>query len=346
MNEAAKTIRFHKTGGPDVLRVEEVRLPQLKGNEVLVRVRAIALSRMDLLWREGSYFEQAEFPAQIGYDAAGVVESVGPAVKALKVGDWVSTFPNVSLLDYAAHGEKIVYPESALLVYPDSLTPVQAAAVNTGLFTAYFGLLEIAHVRKHQNVVITAASSSMGIAAIQMTKALRAHSIAVTRSEGKKQDLVEAGADQVIVAGSEDVQEMILDMTEGLGAEVIYDAVAGPGLEELVWATSRSGHVIIYGHLGAMDSETSLPLGACFLRAIKVHAGFRVFDFTGHRRLGLPAKTEAVDRAKRLICDGLGSKLFSAKIDRVFSGLDQYAAAHRYMESNRQIGKIVISLPG
>jgi NADPH:quinone reductase-like Zn-dependent oxidoreductase len=346
MNETAKAIRFHKPGAPDVLRVEEVRLPELKGNEVLIRVRAIALSRLDLLWREGAYFEEAEFPAKIGYDAAGVVEAVGPTVKTLKVGDRVSTFPASSLLDYAAHGETIVYPESALLVYPDSLTPVQAAAVNTGLFTAYFAFLETAHVRKHQNVVITAASSSMGIAAIQMTKALRAHSIAVTRSEAKKQDLVEAGADHLIVAGSEDVQEMILDMTEGLGAKVIYDAVAGPGLEELVWATSRSGHVFIYGHLGAMESETSLPLGACFLRAIKVHGGFRIFDFTGHRRLGLPAQTEAVERAKKFICDGLGSKLFTAKIDRVFCGLDEYVAAHRYMETNRQTGKVVIALPG
>ena len=346
MNETAKAIRFHKTGGPDVLRVEEVRLPQLKGNEVLIRVEAIALSRLDLLWREGSYFEEAEFPARIGYDAAGVVEAVGPIVKTLKVGDCVSTFPAVSLLDYAAHGETIVYPESALLVYPDSLTPVQAAAVNTGLFTAYFALRESAHLRKHQNVIITAATSSMGIAAIQMAKALRVHSIAVTRSEAKKQDLVDAGADYVIVAGSEDVQERILDVTEGLGAELIYDAVAGPGLEELIWATSRSGHVIIYGHLGAMESETSLPLGACFLRAIKVHGGFRIFDFTGHRRLGLPTRTEAVERAKKFICDGLGSKLFRAKIDRVFSGLNEYVAAHRYMESNRQIGKIVISLDG
>jgi NADPH:quinone reductase-like Zn-dependent oxidoreductase len=312
MNNFAKAIRFHKTGGPDVLRVEEEQLPQLKGNEVLIRVRAIALSRLDLLWREGSYFEEAEFPAKIGYDAAGVVESLGPEVRTLKVGDRVSTFPAVSLLDYAAHRETIAYPESALLVYPDSLTPVQAAAVNTGLFTAYFALRETAGLRKHQNVVITAASSAMGIAAIQMAKALRAQSIAVTRSEAKKRALLEAGADRVIVAGIEDVQETILDLTEGLGAEVIYDAVAGPGLEELIWAVSRSGHVVIYGHLGAMESETSLPLGACFLRAIKVHGGFRIFDFTGHRRLGLPAKVEAVERAKKFICDGLASKLFTA----------------------------------
>jgi NADPH:quinone reductase-like Zn-dependent oxidoreductase len=222
---------------------------------------------------------------------------------------------------------------------------VQAAAVNTGLFTAYFALVELAQLRRQQHVVISAASSSMGIAAIQMAKAVGAKSIAVTRSEEKKDALVEAGADHVIVAGSEDVQAAIIELTEGLGAEVIYDAVAGPGLEELIWATKRSGHVIVYGQLGAMERATSLPLGACFLRAIKVHGGFRVFDFTGNARLGLQAKTEAVERAKIFVSDGLASKRFSAKIDNVFFGLDEYAAAHRYMETNNQIGKVVISLP-
>ena len=344
MTEAVKVIRFFKTGSSEVLRIDEIQRSRLKENEVLVKVHAIGISRPDLLWREGSYFEEPEFPAQIGYDAAGVVESVGSAVKTLKLGDRVSTFPGVSLLDYGAHGETIVYPETALIVYPANLTPVQAAAVNTGLFSAYFALVELAHLKRDQHVVITAASSSMGIAAIQMTRAIGARGIAVTRSETKKEALVAAGADQVIIAGSEDVQETILEITEGLGAEVIYDAVAGPGLEELVWATKRSGHVIVYGHLGAMDWPTLLPLGACFLRAIKVHGSFRVFDFTGHPRLGLPAKAKAVERAKKFISDGLLTSLFSAKIDRVFFGLDEYAAAHRYMETNEQIGKIALSL--
>jgi NADPH:quinone reductase-like Zn-dependent oxidoreductase len=344
MTEAVKVVRFSKTGGSDVLWIDEIQISRLKDNEVLVRVQAVAVSRPDLLWRAGSYFEEPEFPAQIGYDAAGVVESVGPAVKTLKCGDRVSTFPAVSLLDYAAHGETIIYPETALIVYPANLTPVQAAAVNTGLFTAYFALMELAHLQKDQHVVITAASSSTGIAAIQMAKAIGAKSIAVTRSESKKEALLGAGADQVIIAGSEDVQEAILELTEGLGAEVIYDAVAGPGLEELVWATKRAGHVIVYGHLGAMEWPTLLPLGACFLRAIKVHGSFRVFDFTGHARLGLQPKARAVERAKKFISDGLVSKLFSAKIDRVFFGLDEYAAAHRYVEKNDQIGKIAVSL--
>jgi NADPH2:quinone reductase len=344
MNETAKVIHFNRAGGSEVLRINTIQLPPLQRNEVLVRVRAVALSRLDHLWRRGLYFEEPKFPAQIGYDAAGVVESVGSEVSTLKMGDRVSTFPAVSLLDYAAHGDKIIYPETALMVYPESLAPVQAAAVNTGLLTAYFALRELVDLKRHQHVVITAASSSMGVAAIQLAKALGAKSIAVTRSEAKKEVLLAAGADQVIVAGREDVQEAILELTQGLGAEVIYDAVAGPGLEELIRATKRSGQVVVYGHLGAMESATPMPLCACFLRAIKVHGGFRIFDFTGHPRLGLQAKTEAVERAKQFIFDGLASKRFSAKIDRVFFGWDEYAAAHRYMETNNQIGKIAVAL--
>jgi NADPH:quinone reductase-like Zn-dependent oxidoreductase len=97
MSETVKAIRFYQTGESDVLRVDEIPLSQLKKNEVLVRVQAVALSRMDLMWRAGSYFEEPEFPAEIGYDAAGVVVSVGPEVQTLKLGDRVSTFPALSL---------------------------------------------------------------------------------------------------------------------------------------------------------------------------------------------------------------------------------------------------------
>src|SRR6202166_213922 len=156
MNKTVKVIRFYKTGGSDVLKIEKIQLSRPKANEVLVRVQALTISRPDLLWRQGIYFEEPELPAQIGYDAAGVVESVGPEVKTLKVGDRVSTFPATSLLDYTAHAECIIYPETALLVYPQNITPVQAAAVNTGLFTAYFALVELAYLKRGQHVVITA----------------------------------------------------------------------------------------------------------------------------------------------------------------------------------------------
>ena len=346
MNKTAKVIRFYQTGGPEVLRIEEVRRPKPAGHEVLIRVQALALSRLDLLWREGAYCEEPRFPAQLGHEAAGLVEAVGPEVKHLQVGDPVSTFPAVSLLDYTAHGEAILYPEGALLAYPQNLSPEQAAAANTGLFTAYFALVELAGLKPGQRVVVTAASSSMGLAALQLIKALGAKSIAVTRSEGKVGALLAAGADQVLIAGREDILEAVFERTEGLGAEVIYDAVGGPGLEELIWATKRFGWVIVYGQLGAMDNGTPFPLGACALQGLKVHASFRVFDFTGHPKLGLSARAEAIERAKRFISDGLAAGRFSPQIDRVFVGLDRYAAAHRHMEQDARIGKVVISLRG
>jgi NADPH:quinone reductase-like Zn-dependent oxidoreductase len=344
MNRPARVIRFHETGGPEVLKVEQQSPPKPRGKEVLMRVRAIGLSRVDALWREGTYFEQPVLPAGIGYDAAGIVESIGPDVTTLKIGDHVSTLPAVSLLNYTAHGEVILYPEDALVVSPRNLNSRQAAAVNTGLFAAYFALVELADLQPERYVVITAASSSMGIAAIQVTRRVGAKSIAVTRSESKRQLLAAAGADHVIVAGIDDVQEAILEITADDGAQVVYDGVGGPGLEELVWATKRFGHVIVYGYLGAMEEATPLPLGACFLRGLNLHTSYRIFDFTGHPALSVPPNRGAIGRAKRFVFDGLATGLLRPKIDRVFVGLEEYAAAHEYLSTNAQTGKIIVSL--
>ena len=344
MNKTAKMIRFHETGRPEVLQVEDAPLPAPKRGEVLLRMQALGLSRIDLLWREGSYFEQPVFPSGIGYDAAGVIESVGPGVNQPKVGDRVSTLPAVSLVDYPAHGEALVYPEDALYVYPQNLSAEEAASVGLGLFTAFFALVELARMEPDQFVVITAASSSMGMAAIQLAKVLGTRCIAVTRSEGKRKRLLQTGADHVVVAGSHDVQEMVLEITEGKGADVVYDGVAGPGLEELVWATRRFGSVIVYGYLGAMDATTRLPLGACFLRGINLYPSFKVFDYTGNPKLGIRSNPAAVDRAKCFISAGLVSGVLQPAIDRVFDGLREYVAAHQYIEANARIGKIIVSL--
>jgi len=345
MHGRTKLIRFNQTGGSGVLRIDEVALPEPRGKDVLIKVEALGLGRTDVLWRSGRYVEEPIFPARIGYDAAGRIQAVGPNVVGLSVGDRVSTFPAVSLRDYGAHGENILYPDQALLRYPENLSPAEAAAVNTGLFTAYFALVELAGLERGQYLVVTAASSSTGIAALQLAKQIGAKSIALTRSAAKASALVAAGATHVLVAGDAEVRKTIVEITDGLGADVVYDAVAGPGLEELVWATKRLGQVIVYGALGGEAGATSLPFGACFLRGVKLHAGFRVLDFTGDSRLGLSTRRQAIARAKKSICRGLASGAFTAKIDRTFYGLDAYAAAHQYLESGAQIGKIIVSLP-
>jgi NADPH:quinone reductase-like Zn-dependent oxidoreductase len=344
MNKSARVIQFHKTGGPEVLQAEEMLVAGPREKEVLVRVGALGLSRIDALWRGGLYFEEPALPSGIGYGSAGVVEAIGPKVTAVKVGDHVATLPAVSLLDYTAHGEIIRYPEDALFLYPRTLNFNQAAAVSIGLPAAYFALVELSDLQVDQYVVITAASASMGVAAIQVARKLGAKSIAVTRSELKEKPLIALGADHVIVAGFSDVQEAILDITAGEGAEVIYDGVAGPGLGELLWATRKFGHVIVYGCLGAMQEVTPVPLGACFLRGLSLHPSYRVFDFTGHPGLGIPPNREALERAKRFVYDGLAEEVLKPKIDRIFVGIEQYAAAHEYLGTNAQTGTIIVSL--
>src|SRR5260370_11816966 len=127
-------------------------------------------------------------------------------------------------------------------------------------------------------------------------------------------------------------------------AQILSDAVGGPGLEELAWATKRFGRIIVYGALEATDEETRLPLGACFLRGVKVYAGVTIFDYTGNRRLGLPPKPGAVNRAKEFITKGLAAGKLTPKIDRVFNGLGEYQLANQYIATNSPNGKIIISL--
>jgi NADPH:quinone reductase len=344
MNRKTRVIRFHRTGGPEVLQIDEIELPTLKNNEVLLKMDALAISRADILWREGDYVEDPILPAQIGYEGAGVVDSIGPKVKTIRPGDRVSTFPAASLVEYAAHGEKIVYPESSLLTYPPNLNPAQAASANTALFLAYFALVELAALRQGRFVVITAATASTGIAALQLAKRLGAKCIAITRSSSRRVELTSAGADHVIVAGEEDIRDAIIDLTDGLGADLIYDAVGGPGLEELVWATRRLARIIVYGALGNGTAETKIPLGACFIRGVTVYAGVTIFDFTGNRRLGIAPDRAAIKRAKTFIAEGLAAEIFTPKIDRVFVGLEQYRLAQQYMETPGRKGKVVISL--
>jgi NADPH:quinone reductase-like Zn-dependent oxidoreductase len=339
-----KVIRFHRTGGPEVLQIDEIELRAPHANEVVLLVEALALCRADLLWREGSYLEDPVLPARIGYDAAGIVQSVGANVRSVKPGDRVSTFPACSLADYGAHGQEILYPARSLLVDPPNLSPEEATSVNTELFLAYFTLVELAGLRPGQYVVVTGATASTGIAALQLVNMLGGRSIALTRSESKKGELVAAGADHVILVGEEDVRDTVLDITDGLGADVIYDAIGGPGLEELAWATNRLGRIVTYGALGAEAGETRLPLGACLLRGVKVHAGVTVFDYTGNRRLRIPPKPEAIKRAKTFIANGLAGGNFTPKIDRVFNGLEEYQLAHEYMVTNDGNGRVVVSL--
>jgi len=165
--------------------------------------------------------------------------------------------------------------------------------------------------------------------------------IATTRTSAKKAILLAAGFDDVIVAETDDVAQRISHLTDGQGADIIYDPIAGPGLEALASATKKLGHLIVYGALGTTE-PTPLPLWQLFVRTVKLYAGYKVFDFTGNPNMGIPRDEAITERAIQFITAGLMSGYFHPTIDRVFQGLDKYADAHHYMDTNSHVGKIVI----
>jgi NADPH:quinone reductase-like Zn-dependent oxidoreductase len=160
----ARIVRFHSVGGPEVLRIEELEVPAPGPGEVRIQVMALGLNRAESMFREDHYLERPTLPARLGYEAAGTIESIGPDVEGLKVGDAVSTVPSFSQNQYGVYGELAVVPATAVVKHPPQLSWEQAAAVWMQYLTAYGALIDIGGLTSGDVVLIPAASSSVGLA--------------------------------------------------------------------------------------------------------------------------------------------------------------------------------------
>jgi NADPH:quinone reductase-like Zn-dependent oxidoreductase len=328
-----KVIRFHETGGPEVLKFEDVPLREPGKGEVRLKVQAIGLNRAESMFYRGQYIYQPKLPAGLGYEAAGIVESVGPDVDESWIGKHVSTVPAFSLNEYSMVGETAVAPVGALAEYPPDLSPVEGTAIWMQYVTAYGALRAIAKVTKGDFVVIPAASSSVGLAAIEIVKAEGGISIATTRKSDKKDALIKLGADHVIATDEEDYVARVAEITGGKGARVTFNPVAGPFLEKLAEAAQPGGIIFAYGALSGQP--TPFPLNKVLPKGISVR-GYTLMEITR-----VPEKLAS---AKQYVYDRLADGSFHPKIARTFP-FAQTVDAYRYLESNVQIGKVVITVP-
>jgi NADPH:quinone reductase-like Zn-dependent oxidoreductase len=328
----AKVVRFHELGGPEVLKVEELDVRPPGKGEVQIKVRALGLNRAEAMFRRGEYLEDPKLPARLGYEAAGTVASVGPDVRGFAVGDAVSTIPSFSLNAYGLYGELANAPVHAVVHHPAALSWEEAAAVWMQYLTAYGALVDIAGLTKGDTVVIPAASSSVGLAAIQIANRVGAVPVALTRGSAKRQALLDAGAAHVIATDEEDLVREILGLTGGQGARVVFDPVGGPTLAKLARATARLGTLFLYGALSR--EPTPLPLFDVLGRWLTIR-GYVLMEITGD-----PARLE---RGTRFVNEGLADGSFKPVIAKTFP-LSQIVEAHRYLESNQQVGKVVVTV--
>lgn len=327
-----KVVRFYETGGAEVLKIEELPLAEPGEGEVRLTVEAIGLNRAEVMFRQGQYLENPELPSRLGYEAAGIIDAVGPGTSGIRIGDRVSTIPSFSMGTYGVYGESAIVPAYAVAQYPQGLSPIEGAAIWMQFLTAFGALVEFGRLQKNAHVLITAGSSSVGLAAIQIAKSVGAQVIATTRGIGKKSFLRGAGADHVIATDEENLVESVMALTSGKGADLIFDPVAGPFLAKLAKAAAPGATLFEYG---ALSPEPAIyPLFAALAKGLTVR-GYTLFEIVKN--------PERLARGKQFIYNGLESGFLKPIIDRTFP-LESIIEAHRYMESNQQKGKIVVTV--
>jgi NADPH:quinone reductase-like Zn-dependent oxidoreductase len=331
-NATARVVRFHKLGGPEVLQIDELPLPEPDKGEIRLQVQAIGLNRAEVMFRMGQYLEPPRFPAKNGYEASGVVDAIGPDVEKSWLGRKVSTIPAFSLNQYGVYGDIAIVPVHAIAPYPEKLTPVEATSIWMQYLTAYGALILHGRIKHGDFAVLTAASSSVGLAAIEIVKAEGAISIATTRTSKKKAELLALGADHVIATEEENLVARVMEITGGKGAEITFDPIAGKGVEALAQAAAPGGTIFEYGALSL--EPTPFPLFVALGKGLSVR-GYTLMEVT--------RSPELLKIAVKYVYDHLESGRFKPRIDRTFP-LDQIVEAHRYMESNQQIGKIVVTV--
>jgi NADPH:quinone reductase-like Zn-dependent oxidoreductase len=332
----AKVARFHQAGGPEVLKVEEVEVGAPGAGEARLRMEAIGLNRAEAMYRQGIYVDQPVFPSLIGYEGAGVIEALGDGVTGFAVGDRVSVMPVFAMSRYGVYGEQAIVPAESLVAVPPGASFIDASAVWMAFITAYGAIVQGGHLARGDAVLLTAGSSSVALAAIQIAHREGLTAIVTTRTQDKKAKLLKAGADHVIVTDDDDLPAEVARITGGRGAALVFDPVAGPYLDTLAQAVAPAGRILVYGRLSPEPSSYTLfppPPGG-----VTTPNGAQIRFYTMREVVNDPAAFEA---ARAYISSGLAEGVFHPVVAKVFD-FPAVVEAHRYQESNEQFGKIIL----
>ena len=327
-----RVIRIHELGGPEVLQIEDLDIGEPGPGEVRIRVEALGLNRAEAMYRAGRYPVQPQLPSLIGYEGVGVIEALGPGVEEHSTGDRVCVLPMMQQGQYGIWAEQAIVPARILLPAPPGLTPAEAASIWMQYMTAY-AIIEVANVGIGDGAIIRAASSSVGIAAIQLANWAGAVSIACTRTHDKAQALLDQGAAHVVATEEEDLVARVMEITGGHGARTAFDPVGGPYVDTLARALAPRGILFIYG--GLSGEETPYPHWPCAMKGLSMR-GWVASEIWNH-----PHRYKA---AQEKILSGLAGGQLKPLIAKTFNGLDQMQAANEFLESNQQVGKVVVVL--
>jgi NADPH:quinone reductase-like Zn-dependent oxidoreductase len=341
-----KAIQFQQHGGPEVLKYVEVTDPVIRPNEVLVRVRACALNHLDLWVRQGLPNVLIPLPHIPGSDVAGEIAQVGSEVTTVRAGQKVVLAPGVTCgkcaaclagldnrcrqftnLGYMIDGgcaEFVRVPEVNCLPYPENLSFEEAAAVPLVFQTAWHMLVARAELQPGEDVLILGAGSGVGVAAIQIAKFFGAQVIATAGSDEKLVKARELGADHTINHKSQKIRDEVRRITGKRGVDVVFEHVGTATWDDSLASLAASGRLVTCGATTGYDAKVDLR-----------------FLFT--RQLSLLGSYMGTKNDLRTLMKLVAGGRLKPIVDRVFP-LAQTAAAHAYLESGAQFGKVVLTV--
>ncbi len=341
-----KAVQFQQHGGPDVLKYVDAPEPVIRPGEVLVRVRACALNRLDLWVRQGLPNVPIPLPHIPGSDVAGEIAQAGAEVATVRVGQKVVLAPGVTCgkcaaclagldnrcrqftnLGYMIDGgcaEFVRAPEVNCLPYPENLSFEEAAAVPLVFQTAWHMLVARAELRPGEDVLVLGAGSGVGSAAIQVAKFFGAQVIATAGTDAKLARARELGADHTINHKSQKIRDEVRRITNKRGVDVVFEHVGTATWDDSLASLAASGRLVTCGATTGYDAKVDLR-------------------FLFSRQLSLLGSYMGTKNDLRTVMKLVAAGRLKPIVDRVFPLADA-AAAHVYLESGAQFGKVVLTV--
>lgn len=317
-------------GGPEVLQVRNVEDPTYGPNDVLVRVHATALNRADLLQRRGRYPAPEGVPQDIlGLEMAGTIVEVGENVELWAPGD-----PVFALMPGGAYAEFVSLPASMVLLMPPNLDFAQAASIPEVFITAYDALFNRLYLSPGESVLIHAAGSGVGTAAVQLAHAIGAVTLGTASSTDKLQRATAIGLDRGINYTEEDFALAVSEFTQGRGVTCILDVIGANYFEQNIRSLSEKGRMIVVGAMTGSKIEVDLGV----LMGKRLQLGGTVL-----RARTLEEKTFLTQQIADDVIPLLEAGVITPTVDSVWP-IAEAGQAHTYMESNQNFGKIVLAV--
>jgi len=341
-----KAVRIHQHGDIDQLRYEDAPDPELSPSDVLVRVKACALNHLDIWTRQGRAGVKVPMPHILGSDVAGVVEAVGNAVTDTPIGMPVVVSPGISCgkceaclsgqdnlcpsynilgtITDGGYAELVKVPAVNVLAKPLDLTFEEAAAVPLVFLTAWHMLVGRARVQPGETVLVQAAGSGVGSAAIQIAKLFNARVITTASSDEKLEKARQLGADELINYVQKDFQTEVRRLTTGQGVDVVIEHVGAATFENSVRVLARNGRLVTCG--ATAGPEANIDLRYVFSRHLNILGSY------------MGSKAELIEVLKFFPTGQLKPVVYQAL------PLSEAALAQELMQDRRNFGKIVLSI--